>query len=398
MGEDRLAVLSSARPWALSDDELVAGFDALHALAVEVQAALVRFMREIDARRSASRFGASSTAVWYRNRHLVSIHGAHKLVRLAERIDAAPAVVGEGVSDGRVNLDQADVVVRAVAQIPGEVGVDVRERAAAKLVELCAELDPEQLRHAGDRILSSVAPEVAEELERRAVERAEAQAHRERYFTMTPDGVGVRLHGRLTAEGAAIVRAAIDPLSKPLPHDDRTPGQRRADALVEACRGDARPRVVVSTEFDVLTQQLTGGTVDNGDRVTPETVRRLACEAGITPCVLNGKSVPLDLGRTHRVVSAPLRTALDARDRGCCFPGCDRPPRWTTAHHVRHWSVGGPTCLDNLVLLCWFHHGEIHRPNGWTVFMAPDGLPTFIPPKHVDPLQRPRRNRYHRRQ
>jgi hypothetical protein len=167
------------------------------------------------------------------------------------------------------NLDQAEVVVRAVARVPGEVGVDIREQAAATLVELCAEVDPEQLRHAGDRILFLVAPEVAEDLDRRAVERDEAQAHRERYFSMIPDGLGVRLSGRLTAEGAAIVRAAIDP-------------------------------------------------------------RRLACEASIVPCVLDTHGVPLDLGRTHRLVSAPLRTALNMRDRGCAFPGCDRPARWTT--------------------------------------------------------------------
>jgi hypothetical protein len=398
MGEDRLAVLSAARPWALSDEALVAGVDALHALAVEVDAALVRFVRELDARRAASRYGASSVAVWLRNRHLVSIRSAHKLVRLAKRIDAAPSVVGDGVADGRVNLDQAEVVVRAVARIPAEVGVDIREQAAAKLVELCAEYDPELLRTIGDHILSLVAPEVAEELDRRAVERAEARAHHERYFTVVPDGVGVRLSGRLTAEGAAIVRAAIDPLAKPLSHDERTPEQRRADALVAVCMGDARPRVVVSTQFDVLQQELTGGTVDNGDRVTPDTVRRLACYADLIPVVLNTFSVPLDLGRAHRLVSGPLRTALEARDRGCCFPGCDRPSRWTQAHHVVHWSLGGPTCLDNLLLLCAFHHGEVHKPDGWTVFMAPDGLPTFLPPKHIDPLRRPQRNQYHRRQ
>jgi hypothetical protein len=155
---------------------------------------------------------------------------------------------------------------------------------------------------------------------------------------------------------------------------------------------------VVSTRFDVLVQALTGANVDNGDRITAQTVRRLACEAGIVPCVLDTTGVPLDLGRTHRLVPAPLRTALHERDRGCAFPACDRPARWTDAHHVVHWSMGGPTCLDNLVLLCPFHHGKVHAPDDWTVFIAPDGLPTFIPPKHVDPLQRPQRNKYHRRQ
>jgi hypothetical protein len=235
MGEDRLAVLSRARPWALSDEALVAGFDALHALTVEAQAALVRFTVEIDARKAASKASASSTGVWYRNRHRVGIRSAHRLVRLAKRIEAAPAVVAEGVAVGAVNLDQADVLTRAVARIPAEVGVDVRERAAAELVRLCAELDADLLRLVGERILSVVAPEMADELDRRAMEREEAQARRERYFTLTPDGAGVRLSGRLTPEGAAVVRAAIDPLCAPVTGDERTPEQRRADALVDVC-------------------------------------------------------------------------------------------------------------------------------------------------------------------
>jgi hypothetical protein len=305
IGADRLATLLQCRPWALSDTELVAALDLAHALRVEAEAVSGRLLREIDVRKTASAVGASSAAVWYRNRHLVSIRSAHRLVRLAKRIDAAPQVVGEGVAGGRVNLDQADVVTRAVARIPGEVGVDIREQAAAELVRLCGELDPDLLKLVGDRILMIVAPETADELDRKAMEHEEAQATRERYFTMTPDGVGVRLSGRLTAEGAAIVRAAIDPLTKPTSHDDRTPEQRRADALLDVCR------------------------LDNGDRVTPETVRRMACDCGIVPIVFAGPSQPLDLGRHHCLVNGPLRRALVARDRGCGFPGCDREPRWT---------------------------------------------------------------------
>jgi hypothetical protein len=71
--------------------------------------------------------------------------------------------------------------------------------------------------------------------------------------------------------------------------------------------------------------------------------------------------------------------------------------RWTDAHHAVHWAYGGPTSLDNVLLACAYHHSELHKPDGWTVFIAPDGLPTFIP-KRVDPLQRPQRNRFHRRQ
>ena len=227
---------------------------------------------------------------------------------------------------------------------------------------------------------------------------------------MAPDprGGGVRVSGRLTAEAAATVRAAINPLCKSTPDDDRAPEQRRADALVEVCRlalrttelprnGGDRPQVVVNVDFDVLTQELGAGTLDDGTRVTPETVRRMACDCRLIPVVLNSLSQPLDLGRSVRLVKGPLRQALVARDRGCSFPGCDRGPRWTEGHHIRPWAAGGPTSLLNTVLLCGAHHTEIHRQGGWTVVMAADGLPSFIPPRHVDPGQQPQRNYHHRR-
>ena len=393
----------------MSLPEVVAGFDVAHGLLVEAQAVLLRYARQVDVLRAASKDSACSAAVWYRGRHRIGIRSAHRLVRIAKRVEAAPEVVGEAVACGAVNLDQAEVVTRALARIPREVGVDVRERAAHTLVDLCAEFDADLLQTIGGRILSLVAPEVADELDRKAMEREAAQAERERYFTMRPDGVGVRLSGRLTPEGAAVVRAAIDPLCAPTSLDERSAEQRRADALVDVCRlalastdlpanGGDRPQVVVGVDFDVLTRELGVGTLHNGGRITPEAARRMACDAGVVPLVLNGRGQPLDVGRSRRTVPGPLRRAVVARDRGCSFPGCDRSPRWTDAHHLRHWSYGGPTALDNLALVCGFHHGELHKPDSWTAFIDTDGLPTFIPPAHVDPLQRPRRNRYHRRQ
>jgi hypothetical protein len=409
MGEDRLQALAERRPWAMSGPELVVAVDQANALVVEAQALLLRLLRQVDVEKTASAVSASSAAVWYRNRHRVAIGGAYRLVRVAKRVAAAPEVLGAAVACGAVNLDQADVVTWALARIPREVGVDIREQAAAALVGYCAELDPDQLKQVGARILSLVAPEVADELDRRAMERDEAQALRERYVTLTPDGVGVRLSGRLTPEGAAVVRAAIDPLCTPTSHDDRSPEQRRADALVDVCRlalattdlpdnGGDRPQVVVGIDFDTLTRQLGAGTLDNGDRITPAAARRMACDAGILPIMFGGASQPLDVGRCRRTVSGSMRKALVARDRMCAFPGCDRPARWCAAHHMIHWSAGGPTSVDNAVLLCTYHHGEVHKPDGWTVFLAADGLPAFVPPTYVDPLQRPRRNRYHPRQ
>jgi hypothetical protein len=267
--EDRLAVLAGARLWALSSPEVVAALDQAQALAVELNAVLLRLVREIDARGIAKSAGASSTAVWIRNRYRVSIRYAHRLVRTAAEVDTAPPVVGAAMAAGAVNTDQAEVIVRSLASLPRDVGAEVRDRAAAALVDFCAGHDPAQLGVIGQRILRVVAPGEADEAERKALEAAEATAEEKRFFTLSPhpDGIGVRLAGRLSAAGAAAVRAAIEPLLTPTPGDDRSPGQRRADALVDVCQlalktdslpehGGSRPQIVLGVDFDVLKQQI----------------------------------------------------------------------------------------------------------------------------------------------
>jgi 5-methylcytosine-specific restriction protein A len=130
--------------------------------------------------------------------------------------------------------------------------------------------------------------------------------------------------------------------------------------------------------------------LDGGSYLPPSAVRRLACDAGVIPVVCNGDSVPLDLGRAQRLVPDRLRSALVARDRCCAFPGCDQPARMTEAHHIRQWQDGGPTDLQNLVLLCRRHHRVIHGSE-WTITIK-DSLPYFIPPTWVDRTQKPMRN------
>ncbi|SNQ49620.1 conserved hypothetical protein [Frankia canadensis] len=122
---------------------------------------------------------------------------------------------------------------------------------------------------------------------------------------------------------------------------------------------------------------------------------RLACDAEITRIILDPAGVPLDVGRTHRVATPAIRRALAARDHGCAFPSCDRPPAWTECHHVTGWENGGPTALSNMILLCGQHHRQVHHDK-WTITFEPDGLPSFIPPPHIDPHRRPRRNPYNR--
>ncbi|WP_374272950.1 DUF222 domain-containing protein [Actinoplanes sp. M2I2] len=140
------------------------------------------------------------------------------------------------------------------------------------------------------------------------------------------------------------------------------------------------------------------GTTDTGHRLSAATMRRLACDARILPFVLGGAGQILDTGRARRLATGPLRRALHVRDQGCAFPDCDRPPRWTDAHHLIAWTSGGRTSLDNLVLLCRHHHRLIHHPGGgWQIRLGADQRPDFYPPPTIDPLRRPRRNIYHRR-
>ena len=93
----------------------------------------------------------------------------------------------------------------------------------------------------------------------------------------------------------------------------------------------------------------------------PELVRRVACDASVSRVLTLGASEPLDVGRRTAVVPAPMRRAVVVRDVHCRFPGCDRPPPWCDAHHIRHWAHGGATALWNLVLMCRRHHRLVHE-------------------------------------
>ncbi|WP_033296442.1 HNH endonuclease signature motif containing protein, partial [Amycolatopsis jejuensis] len=112
-------------------------------------------------------------------------------------------------------------------------------------------------------------------------------------------------------------------------------------------------------------------------------LRRLLCDAKIYPAVLGTNSQILDLGRSARTATPTQRRALAIRDRGCTFPGCDRGPKWTTPHHVRPWSEGGPTNLDDLASACERHHRLVHHSD-WDITIT-DDIVHWIPPTILDP-------------
>ena len=162
--------------------------------------------------------------------------------------------------------------------------------------------------------------------------------------------------------------------------DERSTEQLASDAFTELLRqsgsvdrqvliggGDPAVRVLVTAEaFGSEAQGAGHGVLESGEPVAVSTVRRLACAGGVLPIVVDRTARVLDLGREQRFYSRRQRQALAARDGGCMWPRCDRPPSWTEAHHIRPWSDGGRTDLADGLLLCRHHHLRLHD-EGWAV-------------------------------
>ena len=256
-----------------------------------------------------------------------------------------------------------------------------------------------------------VDPESGDRLLAAQLEREERSAARRRDLVIgSPQGGLVRGRFLLPAVDAALVVTALRPLAAPhaagpadradpwtdpvpaetLARDDRTHGQRMADALVELCSralaagdlpdtGGERPQLLVTIDLDRLRQRTGAAELLDGTPVAPAQLRRIACDSGVLPAVLGTAGQPLDIGHQTRTVPTGLRRALVLRDRGCAYPGCDRPPGWCDAHHIHHWADGGPTALTNLLLLCGHHHRHVHATHQQPTIGA-DGHPRWRPP------------------
>jgi hypothetical protein len=406
--EAALAEAADAALWSVADAELAGLVVAAGRLVARAQGLLLRLVGEADAREALTAGGATSSAAFLRHRLRLSPSEAAACAKTARATRTVAAATGAACAAGRVTAGQAGVICRAVGELPAG---PVRGRAERTLLEQAATYDPVVLGRLGRRIAAHVDPDAGEAAEAAALAQAEEQAARRVELSLSPDGEGGSwLRGRLDAEGTVVVRAALDPLSAPRPctaqgPDVRSAGRRRGEALIEVCRrvlaggtlpatGGDRPLVVVTVPLATLRGAVGAGTLEDGTPISAAAARRLACDAAILPAVLGGASQPLDLGRTRRLFTGPLRRALVLRDRGCAFPGCDRPPGWCEAHHIRHWADGGPTTLANGVLLCGAHHRLVEHGD-WEVRLAADGIPQFRPPPWIDPHRRPRRNHLH---
>jgi len=174
------------------------------------------------------------------------------------------------------------------------------------------------------------------------------------------------LHVSQTFEGMVKLDGLLDPdtgsklLEKleaavPPPDGDRTASQRRADTLVDLVLGYSTApssTVLVHLDQDQQVPRFEAGRTNRGTVLPSGSIDRITCDAHIERLVHAPDSRILDHGRAVRTISPAMKRALTARDQHCRFPGCQRPPWWTEGHHIHHWKHGGPTSMQNLILLC----------------------------------------------
>ncbi len=360
---------------ALGDD-IIALRRQIERLEAECSRRLFRF----DEQRGYASEGAVSMQSWLRHHCNLSGSAAAMRVEVARMLPQLPSTE-RALRDGDIGFQHASLIARTAA----DLGAERVHPAEPVLVDAAKRLDPARLRVLTRHVRHCVDPD-------RERDAANHDHHRRwLHLSQTLDGIFV-LDGQLDAEGGALLRTAINALDKPIPDDDRTPAQRRADAIIELAtrqlqRGDLpavagqRPHLTVTASAPTLRHApgAPAGELNFAGPVIADLVRRLACDASVTHITVAASGEPLDVGRTTRTIPPALRRALVTRDHGCRFPGCDRPPEWTDAHHLVHWADGGETRLDNLVLLCRHHHRFVHE-RGWRLELSSGGDAIALPP------------------
>ena len=374
--------------------------------------------------------GFPSAAAWLRANTMAAPGEAKDLVSTGRALrDRLPATA-EAAADGQLGWSHASAIAHALRQVRDP---DVLAEADRALAEVAPTLNPSGIPHTARRLLQHLDPDLAQ--------RDAAERYADRGLTLSPmlDGA-VSVHGQLDEGSAAVILSALSPMMTPLgPSDSRTAAQRRADALVELvgkaaeagaagtmtgtglpptllvrvdiaalaglhsparCPKGAAGDAETDTAADLEAHASTGdhrdqagrcdqppgarppvpdpAEVDWGGPILRRTLERIGCTAQIIRIVTDGPSQVLGLGRGRRLASPAQKLALAARDKGCIFPGCDRPPGWTDAHHFQRWADGGTTDIDDLGLFCRFHHGLLHE-GGWTLHRTTTGL-DFIDP------------------
>jgi hypothetical protein len=325
----------------------------------------------IDRRHATTAECGRSTRGWLVEEQLLSPGEAVAKLRVARAGVTRPALI-DAMREGEISQSHATAIVNFLPKLDP----DTRDLAERELVKVARISDPGTL----NRALREMTDRLC--LDETAEERA-ARQYEGRWLKMTETFQGMtRIEAMLGPVEAAIVRTALTSLSAPSGVDDeRHIGQRRADAFVELARMAMKSghlpdtageptQCVVNTDLEDLQRKLQPGdtchSTFNGTPITPNTARMMACDAGIIPIVMNGRSEILDLGRATRTWSRAQRKAAKIRAGGHCeAPKCQTPIEHCDLHHEHHWAKGGRTDLAKGIYLCAHHHWVTHHTT-WT--------------------------------
>lgn len=303
----------------------------------------------------------SHTAAWLSWHLGISTATARRYVRVANQLRDLP-VVAAAHARGLLTLDRLQLLLRVVEP-------DMQHELVDFAVG-CADIDT--LRQTIKDI----------ETARSDAEHATDDQPRTR-ATMWWRNDALHLNAVIQGADGVMVERAIERVADRAPTDPDSGGfrpvdDRHGEAIVQlasmslaADTDHDRATVVVHVNAADLDSDSRQGWDAAGRVFSTAELDRLLCDARIQPCIDDSHGLTIGVGRTTRTIPPWLLRSLNDRDGGCRFPGCGQT-RWLHAHHVIHWADGGPTNLDNLILLCGFHHRMLHN-DGWSI----DGNPNF---------------------
>ena len=413
---DALAELTDD-PTDQSDQEIRTALPTLLTAFNQLGAVIAGVVGVFDARDLAQHDACATAASWLRAFGRMTPNTATAWVKRARLLRDLPAL-RDGALSGAVSTDH----LRKVADLVNRLDTPTVAPFDEILADLAGTAGPAELQKACERIAAHADPDGAHPDPHAAFER--------RGLTLSRVGSMVAIRGQLDPEAGAALLTALDATMAPPPSGDlRTPAQRRADAFTELINHalgagqlptvhGIRPHLgILITPATLLGQAeaddenpdaLSRAGVPPGSEparldwygdLPAAIAQRIACDCDTWRAVLDpATGLPLELGRTHRIVPHWMRKALHARDHGCRFPGCEAPAAWTDAHHRQAWYDGGPTDIDNLLSLCRFHHVMVHEGR-WTLTWdhttgavyayRPDGTPYELGPSlpHTSPTR-----------
>jgi len=347
---------------------------------------LLQLIAELDDAAPWGAWGLTSCAHWLNWRCGIGLNAAREKVRVAHALKSLPAT-SSAFASGQLSFSK----VRALTRIADGAN-------EAELLELAHHATASQV----EKLVSAYRSVDSRDEREQAMA---SHAARELNYYHDDDGYLV-IRARLPAEEGAVVLQAINAAmdaQRPGEEDDAANdvtavtskdenrfAQRRADALTTmaettlrhgpaALSSAERYQVVVHVTAETLAEGEAGRSeLECGQRLAPDTARRIACDGSLLRITDDAAGNPLDIGRKTRAVPPAMQRALRSRDRGCRFPGCTHD-RFVDAHHIRHWANGGETSLDNLALLCRRHHRLVHE-GGFGVERIADGALRFLRP------------------